>query len=72
MLGRRERRQEDWFVTAPLRDLIPDGHILKRVDRVLDLSCLRDEGRDCCDERLGRLSIDPETGVPKLKQVRSP
>jgi len=36
MLGRQERWQEDLFAAGPLRDLIPNDHILKRVDRVLD------------------------------------
>ena len=63
MLGRRERWQEDLFVAGPLRDLIPDDHILKRVDRVLDLAWLRDEVRDCYDLRQGRPGIDPEAAV---------
>lgn len=63
MLGRQERWQEDLFVAAPLRDLVPDDHILKRVDRVLDLSWLRDEVRDCYDEQQGRPGIDPEAAV---------
>ena len=63
MLGRQERWQDDLFVAAPLRDLVPDDHILKRVDRVLDLSWLRDEVRDCYDEEQGRPGIDPEAAV---------
>jgi len=63
MLGRQERWQEDLFVAAPLRDLVPDDYILKRVERVLDLSWLRDEVRDCYDEQQGRPSIDPEAAV---------
>ena len=63
MLGRQERWQEDLFVAGPLRDLIPDDHILKRVDRVLDRAWLRDEVRDCYDARQGRPGIDPEAAV---------
>ena len=63
MLGRQERWQEDLFVAAPLRDLVSDDYILKRVERVLDLSWLRDEVRDCYDEQQGRPSIDPEAAV---------
>lgn len=54
MLGRQERWQEDLFVAGPLRDLIPEDHILKRVDRVLDLSSLRDEVRAGYEEQQGR------------------
>ena len=63
MLGKQERWQEDLFVAGPLRDLIPDDHILKRVDRVLDLSWLRGEVRNCYDESTGRPGIDPEAAV---------
>ena len=63
MLGRQERWQEDLFVAGPLRDLIPDDHILRRVDRVLDLSWLRGEVADCYDESGGRPGIDPEAAV---------
>lgn len=63
MLGRQERWQEDLFVAGPLRDLIPEDHILKRVDRVLDLSWLRGEVRACYDEAQGRPSLDPEAAV---------
>lgn len=63
MLGRQERWQEDLFVAGPLRDLIPDDHILKRVDRVLDLSWLRAEVQTCYDTAQGRPGIDPEAAV---------
>lgn len=63
MLGRQERQQEWLFVVGSLRDLIPDDHILRRVDRVLDLSWLRDEVREFYDENNGRPGIDPEAAV---------
>lgn len=43
MLGRKERNQLELFITGSLRQLIPDDHVLVRVDRVLDLSWLRQE-----------------------------
>ena len=63
VLGRQNRWQEDLFVAAPLSSLIPEDHILKRVDRVRDLAWLRDEVKDlyCCDQ--GRPGIDPEAAV---------
>src|SRR5437868_3327329 len=63
MLGRKERNQLELFITGSLRQLIPDDHVLVRVDRVLDLSWLRDEVADCycCDD--GRPGIDPEVAV---------
>lgn len=43
MLGRKERRQPELFVAGSPRELPPDGHVLVRVDRILDLSWLRAE-----------------------------
>jgi len=63
MIGRTERWQEDLFVAGPLRDLVPNDHLLKRVDRVLDLSWLRGEVAALYDESRGRPSIDPEAAA---------
>lgn len=63
MIGRQDRWQEDLFVAGPLRDLIPDDHVLKRVDKVLDLSWLRKEVADCYCTDNGRPGIDPEAAV---------
>jgi len=46
LLGRHDRWQEDLFVAGPLSSLIPDDHILKQVDKLLDLSWLRSEVED--------------------------
>jgi transposase len=63
MIGRQVRWQEDLFVAGPLSSLIPEDHILKQVDKVLDLSWLREEVKDlyCCNN--GRPGIDPEAAV---------
>jgi transposase len=63
MLGRKERFQLELFITGSLRDLVPDDHVLVRVDRVLDLSWLPSEvvGLYCADN--GRPCIDPEVAV---------
>jgi len=63
MLGRKERDQLKLFVTGSLRQLIPDDHVLVRVDRALGLSWLRAEvaGCHCADD--GRPGIDPEVAV---------
>jgi transposase len=63
MLGRKDRDQPELFVTGSLRQLLPDDHILVRVDRVLDLSWLREEVADlyCLDN--GRPGIDPEVAI---------
>jgi transposase len=63
MLGRKERGQLELFITGSLRDLVPDDHVLVRVDGVLDLSWLPGEvaGLYCADN--GRPCIDPEVAV---------
>ena len=63
MIGSKKREQMDLFVASSLDRLIPDHHVLARVDRVLDLSWLREEVADsyCADN--GRPGIDPEVAV---------
>ena len=63
MIGDQDRWQEDFFIAGTLREFIPQDHILRQVDKILDLSWLRDEVRDCYDERRGRPSIDPESAL---------
>ncbi len=63
MLGRKERDQLELFITGSLRQLIPDEHVLVRVERVLDFSWLRDEVADCYCSGEGRPGIDPEVAV---------
>src|SRR6516165_9889346 len=63
MLGRKERSQLELFISGSLRQLIPDDHVLVRVERVLDLSWLRDEVADCYCLEDGRPGIDPEAAV---------
>ncbi len=63
MLGTQKRWQEELFVAGPLSSLIPDDHILKRVDKFLDLSWLRDEVKDLYCMSNGRPGIDPEAAV---------
>lgn len=63
MLGVRDSGQDELFVSGSMSSLVPDDYILKKVDRVLDLSWLRAEVEDlyCLDN--GRPGIDPETAV---------
>lgn len=63
MLGRKDRDQLALFITGSLRQLIPDDHILVRVDAALDLSWLRAEVADLYCSDNGRPGIDPEVAV---------
>ena len=63
MLGQKERRQPELFVAGSLRELLPNEHVLVRVDRVLDLGWLHDEVGELYDAATGRPSIDPVVAV---------
>ena len=63
MIGKQDRWQEDLFIAGPLSSLIPEDHILNMVDKVLDLSWLRDEVKDLYCRDNGRPGIDPEAAV---------
>jgi len=63
MLRRRGREQLEFFLCGSLRDLVPDDHVLARVDRVLDLSWLHEEVAEVYSLGTGRPPIDPEAAV---------
>ncbi|VTZ25968.1 hypothetical protein MPC4_170100 [Methylocella tundrae] len=66
MLGRKERDQLELFMTGSLRQLVPDDHIIARVDRVLDLSWLGSEVGDLYCEGNGRPGVDPEVAARSM------
>ena len=52
------------LMARSLRELVPDDHVLARVDRVLDLSWLRAEVQGCyAADGAGRPGIDPEAAL---------
>ena len=63
MQTRKDRWQEDLFVASPLRALVPEEHILKRVDHVQDLSWIHAAVHDSYCQNNGRGSIDPECAL---------
>jgi transposase len=63
MVGKQDRWEDELFVACTLRELIPADHILRRVDKVLDLTWLRAAVKGLYDEYQGRPSIDPESAV---------
>ena len=70
MLGRKERSQLELFISGSLRQLIPNDHMLVRVERVLDLLWLRDEVADCYCLEDGRPGIDPEAATVVSRTAR--
>ena len=63
MLGRKDRKQPELFVAGSLHELLPDDHVLVRVDRVLDLAWLHEEVAELYDPTTGRPSVDPEVAL---------
>lgn len=63
MQSEPQARQRTLFVVGCLEDLVPEDHILRRVDAVLDLRWLADEVRECYCEDNGRPSVVPESAL---------
>jgi hypothetical protein len=74
VLGHKERNQLELFITGSLRQLIPDDHVLVRVDRILDLSWLRGEvswrGQDMARTRARRQARPRQYEDPGLSDGR--
>src|SRR3712207_7712451 len=64
----KNRDQPELFVTGSLRQLVPDDHILARVDRVLDLSWLRAEVADLYCPDNGRPRSEEHTSELQSRQ----
>ena len=63
MYRKQTSRQVTCFIPGALSDYIPDDHILKRVQAVLDLSWLAEEVKGLYAEAIRRPCIDPERAV---------
>ena len=59
----RRIRQDELFTSGPLCDLIPEDHILKQVERIIDLTWFHDAVRQCYCQDNGRPSVDPEAAL---------
>jgi transposase len=59
MMGSNDRPQDELFYAFNLDDVVPQDHLLRRIDRVLDLSGLREHLAPYYSHT-GRPSIDPE------------
>jgi len=62
MIGQSET-QAKWVMVGSLRKLLPDDHILVRVDQILDLSWLAAEVGETYSAKQGRPSIPPEAAL---------
>lgn len=61
MIGDRKCQEPLFIIPGSLRDLIPDDHLLKQVDAILDLSWLRPLVAHTYCRDNGRPSIPPES-----------
>lgn len=65
MMGQLDSGQERLFYDVRLSDLVPQDHLVRRIDSVLDLSWLREELSPYYSHT-GRPSVDPELMIRML------
>ena len=65
MMGRNDQPQKPLFYTFNLDDLVPQDHLLRKIDRFLDLSDLRQHLAPYYSHT-GRPSVDPELMIRML------
>jgi len=65
MMGSQDDRQDQFFYQFRLEDHVPEDHLLRRIDAVLDLSGLHDHLAPYYSHT-GRPSIDPELLIRML------
>jgi len=68
MMGQLSSEQDRLFYSFNLEDHIPTNHLLRSIDRCLDLSDLRHDLADFYSP-IGRPSIDPELMIRMLAVV---
>jgi hypothetical protein len=70
MMGERLVMQESLFYAFRLEDHVPCDHLLRRIDRFVDCSALR-QHLACFYSSTGRPSIDPELMINAICQYRT-
>jgi transposase len=65
MMGQQKIRQDQLFYAFDLETVVPDDHLLRGIDRFLDLSDVRSHLRSFYSHT-GRPSIDPELMIRML------
>ena len=66
MMGERRVMQETLFYGFSLERHVPDGHLLRKIDRFVDLSDVRAHLEPYYRCEVGRPSIDPELMIRML------
>ncbi|MCH8867777.1 MAG: transposase, partial [Proteobacteria bacterium] len=65
MMGSNDKSQDEFFYSFNLEDVVPEDHLLRSIDRFLDLSNLREHLAPYYSHT-GRPSIDPELMIRML------
>ena len=65
MMGSNDKPQDEFFYSFNLEDVVPEDHLLRSIDRFLDLSDLREHLAPYYSHT-GRPSIDPELMIRML------
>jgi len=65
MMGSNDKSQDEFFYSFNLEDVVPQDHLLRSIDRFLDLSNLREHLAPYYSHT-GRPSIDPELMIRML------
>ena len=65
-------KSADLFHVFQVEELIPENHMLRRIDAVLDTSWIREELADCYSADRGRPSWDPEVILRMILECRTP
>ena len=65
MMGERQSGQDSLFYSFSLESHVPDGHLLRVIDKFADLSFVREYLKDYYSHT-GRPSIDPELMIRML------
>ena len=60
MIGRKQFRHPELFTFCDFEKIVPKGHILRKIDAVVDFSWLIEEVEKYYSEDNGRPSVDPE------------
>jgi len=55
----QQRREEPMFACVRLEDLVPSEHILRKIDKLIDLSIVEERTKDLYSHT-GRPSVPPE------------
>ena len=65
MMGSNDKPQDEFFYSFNLDDVVPQDHLLRSIDRFLDLSDLREHLAPYYSHT-GRPSVDPELMIRML------